>query len=212
MAEWLCRRVGPTGRVVATDLQTKFLEAIEAHNLEVRRHDITADALEPDAFDLIMARKVLEHLAQPATALARMYGGLRPGGWLYVEDTDMASFRRLSCPRPELFERVYSRFLEVMSAAGFQPTLGIRLGDELRAVGLEAVQFKGLMHEWTGGGDNPAGKVYRMTVDRLRDRITANGLITNDDVNRFLADIQSPDFHAITGVHVTAWGRKPPST
>jgi hypothetical protein len=65
------------------------------------------------------------------------------------------------------------------------------------------------MHEWTGGGDNPAGKVYRMTVDRLRDRITANGLITNDEVDRFLADIQSADFHAITGVHVTAWGRKP---
>jgi SAM-dependent methyltransferase len=208
MAEWLCRRVGPTGKVVATDLQTKFLEAIDAPYLEVRRHDITTDNLEPDAFDLIMARKVLEHLAQPAAALAKMYGALRPGGWLYVEDTDMASFRRLSCPRPDLFERVYSRFLEVMSAAGFQPTLGIRLGDELRSVGLEQIQFKGLMHEWTGGGDNPAGKVYRMTVARLRDRMTANGVVSNEDVDQFLTDIQSPDFHAITGVHVTAWGRK----
>ena len=62
MAEWLCGAVGPSGRVVATDLQTKFLEAIDAPNLEVRRHDITGEDLEPDTFDLVMARKVLEPL------------------------------------------------------------------------------------------------------------------------------------------------------
>ena len=28
-------------------------------------------------------------------------------------------------------------------------------------------------------------------------------------VLQFLADIQSPDFHAITGIHCAAWGRKP---
>jgi 2-polyprenyl-3-methyl-5-hydroxy-6-metoxy-1,4-benzoquinol methylase len=69
IAEWLCRQVGPSGRVVATDLETKFLQAIEAPNLEVRRHDITADPLEPAAFDLVFARKVLEHLADPGSAL-----------------------------------------------------------------------------------------------------------------------------------------------
>jgi 2-polyprenyl-3-methyl-5-hydroxy-6-metoxy-1,4-benzoquinol methylase len=76
IAEWLCRRVGTVGRVVATDLQTKFLEAIDSPNLEVRRHDITAEALEPDTFDLVCARKVLEHLAAPATALRSMYSAL----------------------------------------------------------------------------------------------------------------------------------------
>src|SRR5262249_59261251 len=65
IAEWLCHRVGPNGRVVATDLQTKFLETIDAHNLEIRQHDITTDELEADAFDLVSARKVLEHLADP---------------------------------------------------------------------------------------------------------------------------------------------------
>ena len=78
MASWLCGRVGPDGKVVATDLQTKFLETIEAPNLEVRRHDITADELEQGAFDLVSARKVLEHLADPSAALRRMAGALRP--------------------------------------------------------------------------------------------------------------------------------------
>jgi ubiquinone/menaquinone biosynthesis C-methylase UbiE len=37
IAKRLCGKVGPRGRVVATDLQTKFLEALPKPNLEVRR-------------------------------------------------------------------------------------------------------------------------------------------------------------------------------
>jgi len=54
--------------VVATDLQTKFLEPIEASNLEVRKHDITKDDLEKETFDLVSARKVLEKWVQLALA------------------------------------------------------------------------------------------------------------------------------------------------
>jgi SAM-dependent methyltransferase len=209
IAEWLCRRVGTSGKVVATDLQTKFLQAIEVPNLEVRRHDIVTEELEPNAFDLVFARKVLEHLLEPAGALKKMCAALRPGGCLYVEDTDMSSFRRVSGPRPELFGRVYSKFLEVMSAGGFQPTLGVRLGDELRALGLEDVQVKGVTGEWTAAGDNSTGRVYRMTFERLRDRITGPGGVAREEFDQFLADLSSPDFHAMTAIHFLAWGRKP---
>ena len=42
---WLCRRVGPAGFVMATDLDTRFLEALASPNPDVRRHDIVADDL-----------------------------------------------------------------------------------------------------------------------------------------------------------------------
>lgn len=209
ITEWLCRRVGPKGKVVATDLQTKFLGTIEAPNLEVREHDITREELEPDAFDLVSARKVLEHLANPSAALRRMAAAVRPGGWLLVEDTDLASFMRVSFPHRDRFERAYAKFLEALSSAGFQPTLGVRLGDELRAAGLQDVWLKGLTSEWTGGMNHPGGKVYRMTVERLRERMVKAGLLTNEEVDQFLTDVQAPDFHAITGIHCAAWGRKP---
>ena len=208
IAEWLCRRVGPKGRVVATDLQTKFLEAIDAPNLEVRKHDITKEELEPGAFDLVTARKVLEHLPDPSVALRRMAAALRPGGRLLVEDSDLASFMRVSFPHRERFERAYARFLEALSSAGFQPTLGVRLGDELRSVGLQDVWLKGMTGEWTAVGDHPVGKVYRMTIERMRGRLTTAGLLTSDEVDQLLADIQSPEFHAITGLHFAASGRK----
>ena len=55
IAQWLCQRVGPGGHVVATDLETELLQAIDEPNLEVRRHDITTDALETNTFDLYIA-------------------------------------------------------------------------------------------------------------------------------------------------------------
>src|SRR6516162_11866108 len=45
IAAWLCDKVGPTGHVLATDLDTRFLDRLEYSHLEVRRHDIGADAL-----------------------------------------------------------------------------------------------------------------------------------------------------------------------
>ncbi len=209
IAAWLCRRVGPNGKVVATDLQTKFLEAIDDPNLEVRKHDIAREGLEPDAFDLVTARKVLEHLADPSGALRRMAAALRPGGWLLVEDTDLESFMRVSFQHRERFERAYGKFIEALSSAGFQPKLGVRLGDELRTVGLRDVSLKGIILEGTGGSDHPGHKVFQMTIKRMRERMVKAGLLTNEEVDQFLADFQSPELHAITAIHCSAWGRKP---
>src|SRR5438105_170778 len=94
-------------------------------------------------------------------------------------------------------------------SAGFQPTFGVRLGDELRAVGLQDVWLKGMTGEWTAARDHPVGKVYRMTIERVRERMVKGGLLTKEEVNQLLADIQSPEFHAITGIHCAASGRKP---
>jgi SAM-dependent methyltransferase len=209
IAKWLCARVGPSGKVIATDLQTKFLEAIDCSNLAVRKHDITKDDLETDSFDLVFARKVLEHLRDPSAALRRMAASLRPGGWLLVEDTDLASFMRVSFPHRARFERAYGKFIEALSSAGFQQKLGTCLGDELRALGLNDVKLVGALMEGTSGSDHPGNKVYRMTVQRMRERIVSAELLTNEEIDRFLADLESPELHAITAIHCAAWGRKP---
>lgn len=64
VAEWLSERVGPAGRVTATDLDTRFLEALSRPNLEVSQHDIVADPLPETTFDLIHCRLLLMHLPQ----------------------------------------------------------------------------------------------------------------------------------------------------
>ncbi len=65
MAVWLAEQVGPAGQVVATDVDTRYLDRLDLPNLEVVRHDILEDplgALQPGSFDLVCSRLMLFHL------------------------------------------------------------------------------------------------------------------------------------------------------
>ena len=88
VALWLAGRVGSTGRVVAVDLEPRFLAGHGRANLEVRKHDVAADPLEEAAFDLVHARAVLDLVPDRQRALERMLSAVRPGGWLVLEETD----------------------------------------------------------------------------------------------------------------------------
>src|SRR2546429_1997362 len=95
VTRWLAERVGPDGHVLATDLNTRFLEEIDAPNLEVRVHDVVSEPLDPDAFDLVHSRDVLEHIPQREAVLDKMAAAVKPGGWLVAEDVDFISALRV---------------------------------------------------------------------------------------------------------------------
>jgi SAM-dependent methyltransferase len=97
IAEWLCRQVGGSGHVVATDLDPRFLKAINASNLEVWRHDILREPLPMEAFDLVHARAVLVFLPQPVETISKMVAALKPGGWLLDRARD--GWRSAARPR-----------------------------------------------------------------------------------------------------------------
>ena len=46
MAAWLAERVGETGHVVATDVDTRYLSRLELPNLEVIEHNILQDPID----------------------------------------------------------------------------------------------------------------------------------------------------------------------
>jgi SAM-dependent methyltransferase len=91
IARWLAGQVGSDGRVLATDLDTRFLESLADPAIEVRRHDIARDPLPGPAFDLVHARLILVHLPERELAFARMAEALKPGGWLVCEEFDSLS-------------------------------------------------------------------------------------------------------------------------
>src|SRR5438876_11850514 len=90
IAAWLCQRVGDGGQVLATDLETTFLEELPYANVVVRRHDIVADDLPESQFDLVHARWVLHWLPTRKQVLTRTIAALRPHGWLIEEQPDFA--------------------------------------------------------------------------------------------------------------------------
>src|SRR3954453_1983576 len=132
IAAWLADRVGTSGQVLATDLSTRHLAGLERPNLEIRRHDILRDSLPSDAFDLVHARLLVEHLGR--SALERMVRCVRPGGWLLLEDLDWNA--AAGFPDDEPMRRALDGLAAFMSRSGYDPRCGRRLIAELDRAGL----------------------------------------------------------------------------
>src|SRR5262249_49342853 len=89
VAQWLCRQVGAAGRVVSTDIDTRFHEHIHEPNLDITKLDLTTDSIPQNTFDLVHTRMVLMHLPSRADILEKLVAALKPGGWLLVEEQDV---------------------------------------------------------------------------------------------------------------------------
>jgi hypothetical protein len=204
--------------VVATDLDVRFLEAIDVPNLEVRRHDVLEDELEQEAYDLVHSRFLLEHLSSYREALARMVGALAPGGWILVEDVDFAMAimgdpnERPGYP-PEsvaVAAEMTARLGGLAKLRGIQAELGRHLPALLVEAGLEDVGGEGrttLM--WTGTEESELG---RLSLERVTRLAADAGVISEDDRARYMKVVTEPGQAGFSPLRFGAWGRKPPST
>lgn len=217
IARWLCDRVGPEGSVVATDLDVRFLERIDAPNLEVRRHDILEDDLEQGAYDLVHSRFLLEHLERYRDALQRMVDALAPGGWIVVEDVDFAGAimadpsERPGYPPESVATgaEVTQKLMSFAKPRGIQPELGRRLPALLIEAGLEDVGAEGRTNlMWSG---SPESEVGRLSLERVTKLAVDAGLLPEEDRARYLKIVTEPGHASFSPLRFGAWGRKPVS-
>lgn len=203
MVEWLSDRVGPDGRVVATDVHMRFLEAIERDNVEIVESDVLADELPGAPFDLVYARLVVEHLG--VGALEPMIEALRPGGLLVLEDYDFVS---AAChPVDAAFDKVTGEVLELMAESGFDPGFGRTLPTVMRDAGLEEVEAAGRLRLVRGG--TPETAFFRLTLLTLRVPLVDAGRLTDAEVDEALAGIDDESRTFLSPVMVAARGRRP---
>jgi SAM-dependent methyltransferase len=206
---WLCRRVGPGGRVVATDIDTRFLDALHAPNLEVRRHDVVAEELPVDTFDLVHARMVLTHLAGRHRALRRMVAALKPAGRLLVEEMDRATW--LPDPRGDpaavaLFAKGTAAMDRIMSEAGVDSAYGRRLFGDVRGLGLAELGAEGRALMVHGGA--PSAQELRLSAEQLFGRSAAAGVLSVEERSGFLALLERPDFVWMGWLIMAVWGTR----
>jgi SAM-dependent methyltransferase len=208
VARWLCERVGPGGRVVATDLDTDFLERLTEENLEVRRHDVVSDDLEAGAFDLIHSRLVLEHLPERDDVVRRLVAALRPGGWLVLEDFDWGSMAVAPGDRAaELLERAHAAARRLFTAAGYQCEHGRRLPGVLAAAGLVDIGAEGRVY--VGVPRSPARAWWRLTLAKLGSGFVETGEFSPGDVDELLERFDDEDLCFQLLTLITVWGRRP---
>ena len=208
IARWMCDRVGPDGRVVATDLDTGFLEQLTEKNLEVRRHDIVADELEEDAYDLVHSRLVLDHLPARRQVLKRMAAALRPGGWMVQEVFDWSSLiAAAACPGGELHTRLHEALREVFVTVGASHDFGRDLPLEFVAAELVDIGAEGRVHVALPG--TPAGAWWQMSLIALREPLIQTGRMSEEEVAEALAACDAPGYCSLYPTLITAWGRRP---
>ena len=207
MALWLAEQVAPNGVVVATDLETDFLEsAATGHaGLEVLRHDIMAEEL-PTGFDVVHARWLVEWLPDKRLALRRMAKALRPGGLVLIEEPDFVTL--FEAAEPAALRRVAIAAMRHLEATcPVEVEYGRRALDDLIAVGLIDAAAEGRC-SIVRGGHPLAAHFLRFTLEKFRAPVLAAGTVTEADFVEAVDTLENPGATIVTPMTVAAWGRR----
>jgi 2-polyprenyl-3-methyl-5-hydroxy-6-metoxy-1,4-benzoquinol methylase len=214
IARWLAATVGPTGRVVATDLDTRFLDDLPQPPAEVLRHDIATDVLERNAFDLVHARAVLEHVPARYPVIERLVAALRPGGVLVLEDVvfggpfSQATAKAVHPPtRADALTRVMDAMAAGFGAVGASAEFGLELPAALAAAGLRDVGAELTAKLVHGGTD--AAAFYGLSLREVGPRLVGAGLLAPEDLADALAMVADPVSRWLSLGMGTAWGWRP---
>lgn len=130
-------------------------------------------ALEPESFDLIVSCDVVEHLADPASAVERMAGLLRPGGAVYLTVPDAGS--RLARLMGRRWWAIVPMHLQYFTRSSMRLLLS-RHGLEVRHVATHPKSFSLRYYAERMAGFVPGvGPLALRLVDRSRhaDRVVA---------------------------------------
>lgn len=206
IATWLADRVGPDGSVLATDLDTKFLDGLDRANLEVRKHDVLNDELPADTFDVAHARLLLMHLPDRERALERIIAAVKPGGWIFIEDFEMLTWIDVT-PAPAM-ARIRDVMTKLLQMAGADPHFGRHLPKLMTDMGLEKTWVEGRI-ELGLRDDSPGLEQFKLSLIELREMIVANELATSEDVDEAIRLVDDPSWFGFPPAIIAAWGRKP---
>lgn len=210
VAQWLSRRVGPKGKIVATDIDTRFLRQLSIPNLEIRQHDIVKDNLETGQYDLVCCRTLLMQLLEPEKGLKRMADAVRPSGWLMIEEFDYGSILSTDVTNPSagLFTATWRALGDFLRKKRIvDPYFGRRVRGLMEQLGFIAVIQQGWTCMCRGG--EPMALFDAATLRMAAKPMIGAGLLTqeqHDSVQRLLLD---QTFNYPGPTMFSARGRKP---
>jgi ubiquinone/menaquinone biosynthesis C-methylase UbiE len=210
----MAERVGSSGSVVGIDMDEVKLElgrqAAAQRGLdqvELRAGDVTRWE-ESEAYDLVYARTLLQHLADPVDLLRRMWRAVRPGGVLAAEDADFeASF----CEPPNAgFDFQLQWYQEALRRRGGDPEIGRKLYRYCAEAGI-GLPFLSIEQRVDADGD--VKQLTYSTLEATGQAMVDEGVATSAEVADALASLAraTEDPGTIIGLPRTfqVWRRKP---
>ena len=205
----MAERVGHTGRILATDIDTSWTMEVEGDTVEVRHHEVAVDPPPGELFDMVHARLVLVHVNDRNRALENMIASLKPGGWLVVEDAD-PELQPLSCIDPHgsgqrLANKIRHGFRTLLAARGVDLSFGRRLPRLFRESGLECISaeayFPVAMPECI--------PLEVATLTMIREELLGNDIATEAEIEQHLGNVRSGALDLSQPPMISVRGRKP---
>jgi SAM-dependent methyltransferase len=169
ISAWLAERVSPGGTAVAVDLDLSLIQ-VRMRNLESRQADILAGPVERGAFDLVTARAVLHHVADPKTAIANMIASLRAGGALLLIEPD---FLPVSVAEPREVRAFWDGWLAWSRERGINYQIGRTLAPRLASLGLTNISGTAETAIYNGG--SLWADYWIETITELRGDLISSG-------------------------------------
>jgi SAM-dependent methyltransferase len=209
IAEWLCCQVANSGRVVATDLEPRFLEAIKQSNIEVWRHDIVRESFPEEKFDLVHARAVLAFLPQPAQAIAKILAALKRGGWLLLEEFDYVSAMpdpSMTTAAAALSQKGWHAVLSHLRSRGYDTEYGRRLHHDLTVNGIHELQAEGFLAMVRGG--TPSARFFKIGLEQVRYDVLEAGLLSPVELDGYGSLLDCSEFRWLAPTMMSVWGRR----
>ncbi len=206
IARWLCERVGDSGRVIAVDINTQFLDSLDYTNLEVRRQNIVTEPLEEGLYDLVHTKILLLHLPEREKVLQQLVAALRPGGVLLVEESDIRTIQMCD-PPSGLLSRSGAALASIMERGGVDIAYGLKLLPAVVRTGLKRIGSDGQLSAIQCG--TPPSVTLALTLEHLSTKIVGAGLMSQGEIDTTLEELRWPSATLIyCPILVSVWGQR----
>lgn len=183
----VARMVGPSGRVVAVDMDEAALKIARSRadgaglsNVEFHQGRI-GELQGLGAVDAVTGRHILIHMPHPEETVAQIFGLLAAGGVAVFQEYDFSSHSP-PLPASPMYKRLLELFCTVFEAAGTHPAMGAQLYRIMSRSGFVGLNAR-VEYPIDGGSDSP---YYEWVVESLRTvlpRAVALGLVTEAEMD-----------------------------
>lgn len=200
----LARLVAPSGHVVASDIDIRYMADLKDAGLEVRRLDVHSDPIETSAYDLVVTRALLHHLPYREAALKRMVGAVKPGGAFLSIEPDM-----LPCTvaEPQSMRAFWQGWLKWAEQLDIDYFVGRKIPAWLDSLGMEGVAGEGCTISFNGGSD--WARFWTNTIRELEPSLMNSGAITGAMLTEVYGRCADPHYWTSVITFTATWGRKP---
>jgi SAM-dependent methyltransferase len=200
----LAEIVGPSGSVVASDIDLAYIASLQAPGLEIRKINVLQDEIEEASYDFVVARALLHHLTPARRALERMVAALKPGGALLSIEPDM-----LPCTvvAPDSMRAFWQGWLKWSADAGIDYFIGHKIPVLLDSLGLRKIAAEGNAAHFNGGSDWAA--YWLETMQELEPSLLESNHVTGKMLDDFRTCYRDPHYWTSVITFVASWGWKP---